>query len=78
MRVSERGLELFAPVTSSETLRPAVLGGRVRLFDTWFVALSYQHKQFLPRANAGKSDLAGGGKYSAWFATIHLNLAKAF
>jgi long-chain fatty acid transport protein len=78
------------PLTADAENFTWALGGRVRLFDTWFIALSYNHKQFLPRDNTGRSDLAnprvrivsrgvdGGGKYESWFATINLNLAKTF
>ena len=78
------------PLTADANNFTFALGGRARLFETWFVALSYNHTQFLPRDNTGKSDLAnpairitsrgvdGGGKYETWFATINLNVAKTF
>lgn len=85
--VSDATLE---PLSADANNFAAALGVRARLLQTWLVALSYNHKQFLPRDTTGKSDLAnpalnatsrgsdGGGKYEAWMATVHLSLAKEF
>lgn len=78
------------PLTADADNIMLALGGRVRLFETWFIALSYNHTAFMPRNNTGESDLAnpairitsrgvdGGGKYETWLATINLNVAKTF
>jgi long-chain fatty acid transport protein len=76
------------PLAGDANNMTMALGARLRVFETWFVALSYNHQQFLPRDNTGKSQLAdpavgatsrgidGGGLYQSWFATANLNIAK--
>ena len=68
----------------------ASLGGRLRLADRWFIALSYTHLQFLDRDNTGKSQLAnpgvqaitrrpdGGGVYKQWVGLVDANVAVMF
>jgi long-chain fatty acid transport protein len=82
--------ETLDPVAVDANNITASLGARLQVFETWFGALSYEHQQFLPRDNTGRSQLAdpmigaatraadGGGRYTAWFGMIHLNLAKTF
>ena len=82
--------ETADPLTSDANNISAAVGGRFRLFETWYFALSYNHQQFLPRDNIGKSRLAdpavgaisrgldGGGQYRAWMGSANLNIAKTF
>jgi long-chain fatty acid transport protein len=69
------------------------LGGRFLLWDSFYLAASYTHVQFLDRDNTGKSRLEsingvgvayptvqqdGGGKYTQWIGIIDLNAQKQF
>lgn len=98
-------LELFAGVgfetaaTPDSTLDPVLAdatniafaaGARYEVVETWFVAASYTHLQFIDRDNTGKSQLAdpkvaltsrgvdGGGKYSQWVGILNANVMKTF
>jgi long-chain fatty acid transport protein len=78
------------PLVADADRVTAALGGRVRLADTWFVALSYNHQFIATRDNTRLSQLAasniqttsqsvdGGGVYEQWWATLNLNVAKIF
>lgn len=98
-------LELFAGLgfetaaTPDSTLDPVLAdaanlafaaGARYEVVETWFVAASYTHLQFIDRDNTGKSQLAdpevsltsrgvdGGGKYSQWVGILNANVMKTF
>jgi long-chain fatty acid transport protein len=98
-------LELFAGLgyetaaTPDATLDPVLAdannvmiaaGARYEIVETWFLAASYTHLQFMNRDNTGKSQLAdpavdtttrrvdGGGKYSQWVGILNANVLKTF
>jgi hypothetical protein len=78
------------PVLADANNLAVSLGARMQLAQTWFIAASYTHLQFLARDNTGRSTLAdpdiapitrqpdGGGQYSQWAGTLDLNATKRF
>lgn len=82
--------EMLDPLAADADMLNGAIGFRLRVFDSWLFALSYNHRYFFPRDNRGRSNLAnpdihavsravdGGGIYRQWFATANLNIAKQF
>jgi len=78
------------PVLADATSLMFAAGARYEVVETWFVAASYTHLQFMNRDNTGKSELAdpnvaltsrgvdGGGKYSQWVGILNANVLKTF
>ena len=78
------------PVLADSTSVAFAAGARYEIVETWFVAASYTHLQFMDRDNTGKSELAdprialtsrgvdGGGKYSQWVGLLNANVLKTF
>jgi long-chain fatty acid transport protein len=78
------------PVLADSTNVMYAAGARYEVVETWFLAASYTHLQFIDRDNTGKSQLAdpevaqtsrgvdGGGKYSQWVGILNANVMKTF
>ena len=98
-----KDVEIFAgagfetAATPDSTLEPGLadadsiqgaLGGRFHIADSFYLAVSYTHLQFLDRDNTGSSVLAdaavptrqqdGGGRYTQWVGLFDLNVEKTF
>ncbi|HET8939853.1 MAG TPA: outer membrane protein transport protein [Polyangiales bacterium] len=78
------------PLVADSDVVSGALGARFRIGQTWFIAASYNHLEYLTRDNIGRSELAapniqttsrsvdGGGIYKQRWGVINANLAKTF
>ena len=78
------------PVLADAANVAIALGGRLAVFERWFIAASYTHLQFMARDNTGKSRLAdpdvnlvtrrpdGGGRYAQWVGILNANVTYTF